>query len=98
MHEAVIVISHVRGRRSYEAIVRETLKKLVGPSRAEEGCLEYKVFESAADATFFVSYYVWASEKHLKAHGDTAQMAGFRRMAPTVLDGAPPYSKWKNFP
>jgi quinol monooxygenase YgiN len=71
---------------------------LISPSRAEEGCLEYKVFESALDATFFVSYQVWASEKHLKAHGETAHMAGFRRIAPTILDGPPAYSKWKNFP
>jgi quinol monooxygenase YgiN len=96
--ETVIVISHVRARRGYEAIVRDTLKKLIIPSLAEEGCLEYKVFESAVDATFFVSYQVWASEKHRKAHGDTAHMAGFRRIAPTVLDGPPAYSKWKNFP
>jgi quinol monooxygenase YgiN len=98
MEETVIVISHIRARRGYEAIVRDTLKKLIAPSRAEEGCLEYKFFESAGDGTLFVSYQVWVSEKHLKAHGETAHMAGFRRVAPTVLDGPPAYSKWKNFP
>lgn len=96
MNEAVIVISHIRARRGYEAIVRDSIKKLIGPSLAEEGCLEYKFFESAGDDKLFVSYQVWASEKHLKAHGDSAHMAGFRRMAPTVLDGPPGYSKWKN--
>jgi quinol monooxygenase YgiN len=96
MDEAVIVISHVHARPGYEAIVRGVLKKLIGPSLAEEGCLEYKIFESAGDDKLFVSYQVWASEKHLKAHGESAHIAGFRRMAPTVLDGPPGYSKWKD--
>lgn len=96
MDETVVVIAHVRARRGYEGIVRETLRKLVAPSLAEEGCLDYKLYESKSDPTFFVSYQVWASEKHLKTHGETVHMAGFRRLAPTVLDGPPAYSKWKN--
>lgn len=70
MEETVIVISHIRARRGYEAIVRDTLKKLIAPARAEEGCLDYKLYESATEATLFVLYQVWASEKHLKSHND----------------------------
>jgi quinol monooxygenase YgiN len=55
MAKTVVVISHIRARRGNEAIVRDTLKKLIVPTRAEEGCLDYKFFESAADATLFVS-------------------------------------------
>jgi len=58
MKETVVVISHIRARRGYEAIVRDTLKKLIAPSRAEEGCLEYKFFESATDVRLFVRYQV----------------------------------------
>lgn len=96
MEETVIVISHIRARRGYEAIVRDTLKKLIAPARAEEGCLDYKLYESATEATLFVLYQVWASEKHLKSHNESVHVAGFRRMAPTVLDGPPARSMWKN--
>jgi quinol monooxygenase YgiN len=95
MDETIVVVSHIRARPGYEAIVLDSLNKLIEPSRAEDGCLEYRFFQSATEPTLFVSVQIWASEKHLKMHGETVHMCGFRRVAPTVLDGPPSYTKWK---
>lgn len=91
----ITVISHVRARRGYEAIVRDLLAKLVVPSRAERGCLEYSLHESLNDPTLFVIYQVWEDEEVLAAHGTAQHTAAFRRAAPGVLDGPIGNTRWR---
>ena len=89
------VISHVRVRKGYEAIVRDMLQKLVIASRAEPGCLEYSLHESITDPTLYVIYQVWDNEQALAAHSNSQHTAGFRRAAPGVLDGPIANTKWR---
>jgi quinol monooxygenase YgiN len=91
----ITVISHVRARKGYEAIVRDMLQRLVVPSRAESGCLEYSLHESIADPTLYVIYQVWDNEAALVAHSSAPHTAGFRRAAPGVLDGPINNSRWR---
>lgn len=95
MDEPVTIISHVRARQGYEAIVSDLLKKLVEPTRAEEGCITYNLHQSLSDSKLFVLYQTWASEGHLERHGAAPHTAGFRRVAPTVLDGPIAQTRWK---
>lgn len=91
----ITVISHVRARKGYEAIVRDLLQKLVVPSRAERGCLEYSLHESMADPTLYVIYQVWEDEEAMAAHSNAPHTAGFRRAAPGVLDGPIGNTRWR---
>ena len=95
MDEPMIVISHIRARKGYEAIVQDLLVKLLEPTRAEDGCLAYTLHLSQTDPKLFMLFQSWASEAHLDRHGLTAHAAGFRRVAPTVLDGPIAQTRWK---
>lgn len=95
MDEPVTVISHIRARQGYEAIVQDLLVKLLGPTRLEEGCITYTLHQSLTDPKLFMLYQTWTSEGHLERHGETPHSAGFRRVAPTVLDGPIAQTRWK---
>ncbi|HXZ14021.1 MAG TPA: putative quinol monooxygenase [Candidatus Sulfotelmatobacter sp.] len=95
MDEPVIVISHIRARQGYEAIVQDLLAKMVEPTQAEEGCIAFTLHQSRSDPRLFMLFQVWASEEQLERHGATAHSAGFRRVAPTVLDGPIGRTLWK---
>jgi quinol monooxygenase YgiN len=95
MDEPVTVVSHIRARQGYEAIVEDLLMKLLGPTRAEEGCVTYTLHKSLSDPRLFMLFQKWASEAHLERHGVTTHSAGFRRVAPTVLDGPISQTRWK---
>lgn len=91
----ITVISHVRARRGYEAIVKDLLQKLVVPSRAERGCLDYSVHESSSDPTLYVIYQVWEDAEALAAHGTMEHIVKFRKAAPGVLDGPIGNTRWR---
>jgi len=95
MDDPVTVISHIRARQGYEAIVQDLLVKLVGPTRAEEGCISYTLHQSFTDPKLFMLYQTWESEAYFERHGTTPHTAGFRRVAPTVLEGPIAQTRWK---
>ncbi|HYX40715.1 MAG TPA: putative quinol monooxygenase, partial [Pyrinomonadaceae bacterium] len=65
MDERVTVLARVRARAGREAEVRRLLVALVAPSRAEAGCLNYDLHQSADDPTEFMFYENWASRAAL---------------------------------
>ncbi len=67
----------------------ELLAGLVAPSRAEAGCLSYRVFQSleAADEVIFVEE--WKSREALELHFQTPHFRGYDA-AVKALVAAPP--------
>ena len=55
---------------SVEAL-RPALNALADATRAEEGCLSYDLYESAAAPGFFVTVEEWRSQEDLDAHMKT---------------------------
>lgn len=67
MAELVVVAQVVAKGEHLEGVKRELLG-LVGPTRAEAGCIEYTLHQDLADPCVFVFYERWESEEHLAAH------------------------------
>jgi quinol monooxygenase YgiN len=95
MDEPVTVISHIRARQGFEAIVQDLLAKMVEPALAEEGYIAFTLHQSRNDPRLFILFQVWATGKDLERHGATPHTAGFRRVAPTILDGPIGRTLWK---
>jgi quinol monooxygenase YgiN len=55
----------------------EGLRGLIGPSRAEEGCLEYNAFRSGLNENMFLLWERWASMEALEAHFRTPHFIAF---------------------
>lgn len=53
---------------------------LAKSSRAEAGCIEYKVYRDAGDAATIVFYERWRDQAALEAHGATPAFQEFLRL------------------
>ena len=68
------VVAHLHAIAGEESSVREVLTGLVSPTRAEDGCLRYDLFEDLADPCRFTFLEEWTSLDALKAHSQSTHI------------------------
>ena len=68
---AVTLIVLFRARDGQESLLEAELRALVGPTRKEEGCLQYDLHRGADQPGTFLFHEVWASREHHAAHTRT---------------------------
>ncbi|PYS89051.1 MAG: antibiotic biosynthesis monooxygenase [Acidobacteria bacterium] len=85
MDERVTVLARVHARVGREAEVRGLLLTLVAPSRAEAGCINYDLHQSADDPTEFMFYENWTRRAALDAHLDMPYLNEFDALAEELL-------------
>ena len=78
MDEKIDVIAHIQAAAGSEAVVREALESFVAPTRLEDGCLRYDLFQDVSDSTKFTFIEEWASPAALAAHSKSAHIAAGR--------------------
>src|SRR5271154_2534266 len=67
-------------RRGTENQLRELLRGMLAPTRAESGCKLYELYESDAKGRFYF-YEIWESQAALEKH---AASPHFKHLAQTV--------------
>lgn len=69
MSEPVLrVVARIVARPDSVDIVREGLRSLLLPTRAERGCIVYDLMQNNADPTDFTFYEEWTDAAALDAH------------------------------
>ena len=68
---ALTLIVLLRARDGQESLLEAELRALVGPTRKEEGCLQYDLHRGADQPGTFLFHEVWASREHHAAHTRT---------------------------
>jgi quinol monooxygenase YgiN len=68
---AVTLIVLLRARDGQESLLEAELRALVGPTRKEQGCLQYDLHRGADRPGTFLFHEVWASREHHAAHTRT---------------------------
>ena len=63
-----VVIARYRARAGEAGRVAQALRKMVAPTRAEQGNLGYQVFRDPADPGVFVLFERYAGEGAFEAH------------------------------
>ena len=86
----------VVGRVITDADRREALiavgQAVAAASRAEAGCISYRVYEDTERENEFVFVEEWESDEALKAHFATAHLAEFMRAIPATITAPPDVS------
>jgi quinol monooxygenase YgiN len=95
MNEIVTVIAHARAKPGEQERAREILEELVGPSRAEEGCINYDLHQSVEHPDLFVFHENWTSLDVLEAHAKSAHIQRFRKKLSEILEEPPIVSRWR---
>ncbi len=65
-------------------LVRAELDKLIPPTRAEEGCLQYDLHQDNENPAHFLFFENWESRELWQAHMNAPHLAAYRK----AVDGA----------
>ena len=88
--ETLKVIAHIRARPEKIDEMREMLSGLVGPTRAEAGCVRYELLHNTADPTDFTFVEEWRDDAALESHFNTEHikraLTRFQELAAEPLD------------
>ncbi|MDF9845358.1 MULTISPECIES: putative quinol monooxygenase [unclassified Paenibacillus] len=82
----VTIVAFLKAREGKEQQLRKELLKVVVPSRAEEGCLEYVLHESPEHPEQFVFYESWKDEIALQEHLASPHYQAYRQATEALLD------------
>ena len=76
------VVAHLHAGAGNEALFREVLESFVAPTRQEQGCIRYDLFQDVTDPAQFTFIEEWASAADLERHSQSAHIvAGRARIA-----------------
>ena len=83
------VVARLTARPDTVSQVRDILLGLVGPTRAEDGCVVYELLQNRTDPSDFTFVEEWASDAAFERHHTTDHIrAAFPRLE--ALVAAPP--------
>jgi quinol monooxygenase YgiN len=81
----VTVVTRIAARPGMEGRVRQELRRLLAPTRGEEGCLNYDLHEAADRPGEFMFHENWTSTALLEKHLASAHIAAWRAVAADLL-------------
>jgi quinol monooxygenase YgiN len=92
---SVTVVARITARPGMEAGVLAELKRLLVPTRAEAGCLNYDLHEPMDGGPTFLFHENWAGEKHLAAHLESRHVKECFDRCAGMLAGPPEITRWR---
>ena len=84
MEQYVFVRLHAR--EGEEKAVEEALREVMGPSRAEPGCLDFHLFRSMRDPRLFYIHSKWVDEAAFQKHAVLEHTERFLKKVDVLLD------------
>jgi quinol monooxygenase YgiN len=94
----VTVFALVKAKPGMEETVGKELLALVGPTRSEEGCVNYDLHQSFDNKGFFRFYENWTSKELLDRHLQSAHVQRFIAKADQLLAEPPEITLWEMLP
>ena len=86
-NDTVTVLARVKAKKGMEDPVRRECLTLVAPSREDEGCIAYELYESTDDPRVFVFFESWLSREDVDKHLETPHSLAFDRKTEGMLAG-----------
>jgi quinol monooxygenase YgiN len=85
----VRVVAHLTSKQDKIEETRAALLALIGPTRAEEGCIVYELMQNDAEPSDFTFVEEWASDAALDAHLQSEHIRTLQSKADDIF-AAPP--------
>ncbi len=87
MSHPLTIVAKIVAKPGAEAQVEAALRRLIAPTLAEEGCLQYDLHRSLEDPHTFLFYENWQSKAAWQAHMETAHLQQMVREVEELLAG-----------
>src|SRR5436309_5410847 len=91
----ITVSGRIKAKSGMEEKLKKGLLSVLGPTRAEPGCINFYLHQGVDDETLFMAYQNWASKEDEDKHYQTPYMQAYMKEAPNLLAGTPDVSMWK---
>lgn len=98
MDQPVVVIARARAKSGLEDAARQEMERLLAPTRAEAGCINYDLHQSPSDSRDFLFHETWKTFAHLEAHRASAHLKAWRAAAPKLVEGNIEVTTWTKLP
>ena len=74
---ALTILAQITAASGKAPLVREELEKLIEPTRAEDGCIQYDLHTDNANPELFVFYETWESRDLWQAHMNAPHLQAY---------------------
>jgi quinol monooxygenase YgiN len=91
--EHMTIVAVFRARAGSEDALRAALRALPGPTREEDGCLNYDLHDSPEEPGLFFFHETWETAEHHRAHLATPHIRHLLTLTPGLL--AEPIREYK---
>jgi quinol monooxygenase YgiN len=82
---ALTLVVTLRAKEGQHLLLEAELRALVGPTRKEEGCLQYDLHRGADQPGTFLFHEVWESREHHAAHMRTSHFLRWNARKDSLL-------------
>ncbi|MFC4778290.1 putative quinol monooxygenase [Paenibacillus sp. GCM10023252] len=79
--ENIVITAILKAKPGHEAELYEAMKRVVPFSQSEQGCITYKLHQSADDPAVYVFYEIWQDEQSLQKHLASDHYRAYREQA-----------------
>jgi len=83
---ALVIVAHIHAKPGHEEAVRAELEKIIPPTRAEEGCVQYDLHQDNENPAHFMFYEIWQTRPHWDAHQKTPHLDAMRQATADMRD------------
>ncbi len=71
------IVANITANPDKIELIKTELEKLIEPSRADEGCLQYDLHQDNDNPAHFMFYENWQSRELWQAHMNTPHLAAY---------------------
>lgn len=94
-NEKVTVVARIKAKPGKEQQVRQELTKLLAPTRAEPGCLNYDLHVALDNEAEFLFHENWSSRDAFDKHLETPHVKALLSRADELLAAPVEITLWK---
>lgn len=80
------IVANIHADPTKIDLVKAELEKLLAPTRAEEGCLQYDLHQDNDNPAYFMFYENWVSREHWQVHMNAPHLAAYREATEGAID------------
>jgi quinol monooxygenase YgiN len=82
----LFLVASLTAKSGREAELKQVLLDLRGPSRADDGCLQYDLHADRENPRHFLFFEAWRDEKSWRAHMETPHLKDFNARSGDLLE------------
>ena len=77
---ALTIVANIEAKKNKIEFIKEELLKLIAPTKAEEGCIEYRLQQDNNNPEFFLFFEIWENRELWQKHMDSEHLQNLVRV------------------